>query len=223
MKPLPDQFLDGLAHEALRAGVADALYTRVATPIGDLLVVSGDRGIVRVGFQEEREDVVLAGVARGVGPRVLRGRAELRSTAEQLQAALEGDFGGELDLPYDLRLVRSPFRRRVLEILASDVRRGEAIRYGELAARAGHPRAARATGTACATNPVPVVVPCHRVLPSTGGVGSYGGGPPRKRQLLQIEGYWGAEGGRPGGDAAGSQQPSEAGPPVSPPRSERSR
>ncbi len=199
--PLPDSLLDSLAAEAVREGIADALYTRVATPIGDLLVVSGDQGIVRVGFHEEAEDVILADVARGIGPRVLRGRAELRDVAERIQAFLEDD-GGELDLPYDLRLVRSPFRRRVLEILAGQVHRGEAIRYGELAARAGHPRAARAAGTACATNPVPIVVPCHRVLPSTGGVGSYGGGPPRKRQLLEIEGYWGAEGGMPATNAA---------------------
>jgi methylated-DNA-[protein]-cysteine S-methyltransferase len=79
----------------------------------------------------------------------------------------------------------------VLETLASEVHRGETIRYGELAARVGHPGAARAAGSACATNPVPIVVPCHRVLPSTGGVGSYGGGPPRKVRLLEIEGALG--------------------------------
>ena len=90
--------------------------------------------------------------------------------------------------PYDLRLVRSPFRRHVLETLAGEVGRGHTIRYGELAARVGNPKAARAAGTACATNPIPIIVPCHRVLPSTGGVGNYGGGPPRKVQLLQIEG-----------------------------------
>ena len=187
--PLPDALLDSLASEAVREGVADALYTRVQTPIGDLLVVSGDRGIVRVGFHEDPEDVILADVAQGIGPRVLRGNAELADVRETLQAFLETD-GGELDLPYDLRLVRSPFRRRVLEVLAGEVGRGQAVSYGELAARSGFPKAARAAGSACATNPVPVVVPCHRVLPSTGGVGSYGGGPPRKRRLLEIEGYF---------------------------------
>ncbi len=145
---------------------------------------------MRVGFHEEPEDAILAQAAAGIGPRILRGNAELRRRrASKLQAFLEED-GGELDLPYDLRLVRSPFRRRVLEVLASEVHRGQAVRYGELAARSGNPKAARAAGTACATNPVPIVVPCHRVLPSTGGVGSYGGGPPRKRQLLEIEGYF---------------------------------
>ncbi len=188
MNPLSATLLDSLAAEAVRAGLADALYTRVRTPIGDLTVVSGGRGIVRVGFQEEPEDAVLAGVAGGLGPRILRADRELGDVRESLQAYLEGSRAGELDLPYDLRLVRSPFRRRVLETLADEVHRGATVRYGELAARAGNPRAARAAGTACATNPVPIVVPCHRVLPSTGGVGSYGGGPPRKVALLELEG-----------------------------------
>ena len=186
MTPLPTDLLDAVAAEAVREGVADALYTRVRTPIGDLLVVAGDRGVVRVGFHEDPEDVVLADVAGGIGPRILRSDRELSEVRDAFEAFFAGE--GELDVPYDLRLVRSPFRRRVLEVLAGDVRRGQTIRYGELAARSGNPRAARAAGTACATNPVPVVVPCHRVLPSTGGVGSYGGGPPRKVRLLQLEG-----------------------------------
>ena len=187
MTPLPQHLLESVASEAVREGLADALFTRVPTPIGDLTVVSGDRGIVRVGFHEDPEDVILAEAAAGLGPRVLRADAQLADVREKLQAFLETD-GGELDLPYDLRLVQSPFRRRVLEVLAADVHRGDTIRYGELAARSGNARAARAAGTACATNPVPIVVPCHRVLPSTGGVGNYGGGPPRKVRLLQIEG-----------------------------------
>jgi methylated-DNA-[protein]-cysteine S-methyltransferase len=187
MSPLSDTLLDSLAAEAVREGLADALYTRVPTPIGDLLVVAGEHGIVRVGFHEDPEDVLLADVAGGVGPRILRADRELADVREKIQAFLEED-GTDLDLPYDLRLVRSPFRRRVLDVLASEVHRGETIRYGELAARSGNPKAARAAGTACATNPVPIVVPCHRVLPSAGGVGNYGGGPPRKVRLLEIEG-----------------------------------
>lgn len=185
MTPLSDDLLDSLAAEAVREGLADALCTRVRTPIGDLLLVQGDRGILRVGFPEEPEDRVLAGVAAGVGPRVLRADRELARAREAIEAFFTGE--GDLDLPYDLRLVRSPFRRAVLETLARDVRRGQTIRYGELAARTGRPRAARAAGTACATNPVPIVIPCHRVLPSTGGVGNYGGGAPRKVRLLELE------------------------------------
>jgi len=190
MTPLADQLLESLAAEALREGLADALYTRVDTPIGPLTVVTAGRdgAVVRVGFAEEPEDAVLAGVAAAVGPRVLRTDRELAVVRDALQAYLDGDRTEDLDLPYDLALVRSPFRRAVLETLHHDVRRGETIRYGELAARAGRPRAARAVGTACATNPVPIVVPCHRVLPSTGGIGSYGGGAPRKAQLLRLEG-----------------------------------
>ncbi len=188
MTPISDQLLESLAAEAVREGLADALYTRVPSPIGTLLVVSGAKGIVRVGFQEDAEDLILAGVASGFGARILRGDRELANVREKLQGYLEGTDAGELDLPYDLALVRSPFRRQVLEVLAGDVHRGDTIRYRELAVRAGPPRAARAAGTAGATNPIPIVVPCHRVLPSTGGVGSYGGGAPRKVQLLELEG-----------------------------------
>lgn len=188
MTPLPDHLLESVAAEAVREGLADALFTSVDTAIGRLLVVTGGRGIVRVGFEEEPEDVVLAGVAAGLGPRVLRSRRELAAVAEQIQAYLDGERAEDLDLPYDLSLVRSPFRRAVLEALAADVHRGQVVRYGELAAKVGHPRAARAAGTACATNPIPIVVPCHRVLPSTGGVGNYGGGAPRKVRLLELEG-----------------------------------
>jgi methylated-DNA-[protein]-cysteine S-methyltransferase len=186
MTPLPDSLIESLAAEAVREGLADAVFTRLHTPIGDLTVVLGAGGIVRVGFAEEPEDEVLAGVAARLGPRVLRSRGELATAADAFEAYFEGD--GDLDLPYDLSLVRSPFRRQVLETLDREIGRGQVVRYGELAARVGHPRAARAAGTACATNPVPLVIPCHRVLPSTGGVGNYGGGPPRKVALLEMEG-----------------------------------
>jgi methylated-DNA-[protein]-cysteine S-methyltransferase len=189
MTPLPDRLLDSVAAEAVREGLADALFTRVASPIGRLLVVTAAGGaVVRVGFEEELEDRVLAGVASGLGPRVLEGRRELSEVAEALQAYLEGERTADLELPYDLRLVEQPFRRAVLEALGRDVHRGQTIRYGELAARAGNPRAARAAGTACATNPIPIVVPCHRVLPAGGGLGNYGGGVPRKLALLELEG-----------------------------------
>ncbi len=188
MTPLPEQLLESVAAEAVREGLADALFTRVATPIGTLTVASGDRGIVRIGFDDEPEDRVLAPVANALGPRVLRADRELAAVREALQAYLEGEREDELDLPYDLTLVRSPFRRSVLEALHREVHRGDTIRYGELAARAGNPKAARAAGTACATNPIPILVPCHRVLPSGGGVGSYGGGPPLKVRLLELEG-----------------------------------
>lgn len=186
MSPLPQHLLESVAAEAVREGLADALFTTVDSPIGKLTVVTGEDGaVVRVGFAEAPEDVVLAEVAAGVGPRVLRSDRELAPVREAFEAYFAGD--AELTLPYDLRLT-SPFRRRVLEALATGTHRGDTVRYGELARMVGNPGASRAVGTACATNPVPVLVPCHRVLPSTGRIGNYGGGVPRKVALLELEG-----------------------------------
>lgn len=186
MTPLPESLLESLAAEAVREGLADALFTRLRSPIGDLTVVQGAGGILRVSFEEEPEDRVLAEVAAVVGPRILRSERELAVARDAFEAYFAGE--GDLDLPYDLRLVRSPFRRGVLETLRHDVGRGSVIRYGELAARAGNPRAHRAAATACARNPIPLVVPCHRVVPAAGGIGNYGGGVPRKARLLELEG-----------------------------------
>jgi methylated-DNA-[protein]-cysteine S-methyltransferase len=187
MTPLSDTFLDTLAAAAVREGVADAVFTRLSTPIGRLLIVQGEHGLVRIGFEEEPEDRLLAQVAAGLGPRILVSDRELAATRDALSAYLEGE-GETLELPVDLRLAHAPFRREVLETLHREVGRGDVITYGALATRSGHPRAYRAVGTACARNPIPIVVPCHRVLPSSGGVGNYGGGPARKVALLELEG-----------------------------------
>jgi methylated-DNA-[protein]-cysteine S-methyltransferase len=187
MTPLSEKFLDSLASAAVREGLADAVFTRLSTPIGRLLVVQGAEGIVRIGFEEEPEDRLLADVASDLGPRIVASDRELDTARDALSAYLEGD-SESLTLPVDLRLARAPFRREVLETLHREVGRGATISYGALAARSGHPRAARAVGTACARNPVPLVVPCHRVLPSSGGVGQYGGGVARKVALLELEG-----------------------------------
>lgn len=187
MSPLTEQFLDRLASAAVREGLADAVYTTLNTPIGPLLVVQGERGVLRIAFEGEPEDLTLAGVAAGVGPRLVRSDRELAGTRDALSAYLEGD-DDTLRLPVDLALARGPFRRVVLDTLHREVPRGEVITYGELAREAGNPRAVRAVGTACATNPVPIVVPCHRVLPASHKLGNYGGGPDRKRALLTLEG-----------------------------------
>jgi methylated-DNA-[protein]-cysteine S-methyltransferase len=187
MTPLSEKFLDSLATAAVREGLADAVFTRLSSPLGRLLVVQGAEGIVRIGFEEEPEDLLLADVASGLGPRIVASDRETGVARDALSAYLEGD-SDSLVLPVDLRLARAPFRREVLETLHREVARGATISYGALAARSGHPRAARAVGTACARNPVPLVVPCHRVLPSGGGVGQYGGGVARKVALLELEG-----------------------------------
>jgi methylated-DNA-[protein]-cysteine S-methyltransferase len=186
MSPLPTALLESVAAAAVREGLADAVFTRLASPLGRLLVVQGPAGLVRISFAEEPEDSTLAGVAAALGPRIVGSDRELESVRDALSAYLEGDTD-DLALPVDLRLMAAPFRRRVLETLHRDVGRGETVTYGTLAARAGNPRAARAVGTACARNPVPIVVPCHRVLPGSGGIGAYGGGPERKRALLELE------------------------------------
>ncbi|MDA0165060.1 methylated-DNA--[protein]-cysteine S-methyltransferase [Solirubrobacter ginsenosidimutans] len=186
MTPLPESLLESVAAAAVREGLADAIFTRLSTPLGKLLVVQGPEGLARIAFPEEAEDHVLAEIASVFGPNVIGSDRELTGERDALSEYLEGD-ATTLELPVDLRLARAPFRRAVLERLRQ-VPRGETVSYGELAARAGNPKASRAVGTACARNPVPIVVPCHRVLPSTGRLGNYAGGPERKRTLLALEG-----------------------------------
>ena len=177
--------LERLATSAVAAGAVDAVFCRLDTPIGRLLLIQSARGVVRIGFEEEPEAVALGEVAAAIGPRIVESRAETVVAREALQAYLEG--GPAPSTPVDYALVSGPFRRRVLDELVK-VPSGQVVTYGGLAARAGRPAAARAAGTACARNPVPLVIPCHRVVPGSGGVGSYAGGAARKRALLALEG-----------------------------------
>ena len=187
MNPLPDALLESVAAAAVREGLADAVFTRLRTPIGTLLVVQGSSGVARVAFPEEPEDRVLAEVASHFGPRIVASERELSPTRDTLEAYFAGE-GDPHELPVDLSLVSAPFRRAVLDTLHDEVGRGEVVTYGSLARLAGNPRAFRAAATACARNPIPILVPCHRVLPSGGGIGNYGGGRERKRALLELEG-----------------------------------
>jgi len=184
------EFLDKLASAAVAEGLTDVTYEFMSTPIGELLVATTEQGVCRVAFQQEDPSGVLEELAMGIGGRVVRSATETQMVRDALAAYLEGD-PTELSFPVDFSLMHSGFRRTVLEHLRK-VGRGHVVTYGELARRAGSPRAARAVGTACATNPVPLIVPCHRVLPSGGGVGNYGGGPEKKVFLLELEGFLGA-------------------------------
>ena len=177
---LDARFRDAAAAE----GLLDVAYDLVDTPVGRLLVAVTDRGLCEIRYdpEPEREEEQLA---RVFGARVLRSPRPTDDARRQLDEYFAGDRK-RFELPVDLRLSRE-FGRSVLEQLAR-VPYGELTTYGTLAARAGRPRAARAVGTVMNRNPVPIVLPCHRVVGSTGALTGYGGGLERKRALLELEG-----------------------------------
>ncbi|KAE8764223.1 methylated-DNA--[protein]-cysteine S-methyltransferase [Georgenia thermotolerans] len=174
-----------LVAAAATAGVLDVAYRTLDTPVGPLLLAATDRGLVRVAFASEDHDAVLARLAERISPRVLHAPARLDDAARQLEEYFAGRRRS-FDLPIDLRLAAG-FRREVLDELPR-IPFGRTASYAEVAAATGRPRAVRAVGTACATNPLPLVLPCHRVLRSDGALGGYLGGPAVKRWLLQLEG-----------------------------------
>jgi methylated-DNA-[protein]-cysteine S-methyltransferase len=174
-----------LAQRAVEAGLADVAYGMLDSPLGKLIVAVTPRGVVRIAYEGELEESVLQELAEGVSPRVLRA-PERTDTARR---ELEGYFAGTVrrfDLPIDWSLVHG-FAVGVLRATAR-VPFGHVATYGEMAASAGSPRAARAAGNALHVNPIPIVVPCHRIVPASGGIGGYGGGEDRKRFLLDLEG-----------------------------------
>ena len=173
------QFRDAAA----AAGLLDVSYDIADTPIGPLLVAVTERGLCRVSFDPEPERET-EHLARGFGARVLRSPRPLDPVKRELDEYFEGQRQ-EFDLPVDLR-GRSEFTRQVLDQLAR-VPYGEVTTYGSLAALTGRPRAARAVGTIMNRNPIPIVLPCHRVVGSTGSLVGYGGGLERKRLLLDLE------------------------------------
>lgn len=170
---------------AVGEGLVDVAYTTVDSPIGELLVATTERGLVRVSFKHEPHDDVLNELVVRISPRVLEAPAQLDEVRRELDQYFEGKRR-DFDLPLDWRLSRG-FRCEVLQKLV-EVPYGETASYAEMAARAGRPRAYRAAGSACGSNPIPLVVPCHRVVASGGGLGGYGGGLDVKRYLLGLEG-----------------------------------
>jgi len=173
-----------LARDAERAGVLDVAYRTLDSPVGLLLLAATTAGLVRVAYAREGHEHVLATLAERISPRVLLAPARLDGAALQLDEYFAGRRR-RFDLPTDLQLT-SGFRRTVLERLPA-VAYGTTASYATLAAAAGSPRAGRAVGTACATNPVPIVIPCHRVVRSDGSIGQYLGGVDAKRALLSLE------------------------------------
>lgn len=176
---------DGLIERAAEEGLVDVAYDAVDSPIGTLLVATTDEGLVRISFHSEAEDLVLEELARRVSPRVVKAPRKVAQVARELDeyfARRRKDF----DVPLDWRLV-GPYARKVLTATAA-IPFGQVSTYREVARKAGNPAASRAAGNALGSNPIPVVVPCHRVLRTGGGLGGYGGGLDVKETLLRLEG-----------------------------------
>jgi methylated-DNA-[protein]-cysteine S-methyltransferase len=173
-----------LAERADAAGLLDVGYATVDSPVGPLLVAATPAGVVRVSFAREGFDDVLGALAASVSPRLLEAPARLDAPRRQLDEYFAGRRTS-FDVPLDWRLSKG-FRERVLHAIAA-IPYGAVGTYRSVAAAAGSPRAVRAAGTACATNPLPILVPCHRVVRSDGSMGRYGGGEAAKRLLLDHE------------------------------------
>lgn len=173
-----------LATAAQHEGILDIAYRLVDSPVGALLIAATELGLVRVAYASEGHDAVLQGLADRVSPRILLAPARLDTAARQLDeyfAAKRHDFS----VPLDWRL-SAGFRNTVLRRLP-EIGYGHTASYAAVARLAGNPNAVRAVGSACATNPLPVVVPCHRVVRSDGALGGYLGGVEAKRILLTLE------------------------------------
>ncbi len=175
-----------LAAAAERNGTLDIAYRTIDSPVGTLLIAATPAGLVRVAFSNEGHDGVLQNLSDRISSRVLHAPARLDTVARQLDEYFAGRRH-TFDVPLDWQLSKG-FRRVVLEHLAHDIQYGSTASYGTLARLSGSPKAVRAVGTTCATNPIPVVVPCHRVVRSDGSMGGYRGGPAAKRALLDLEG-----------------------------------
>jgi len=173
-----------LAAAAEREGLLDVSYRTVDSPLGPLLLAATEKGLVRVAFSREDHDAVLAALASNVSPRILRAPRRLDEPARQLDEYFARKRRA-FTVPVDLQLAHG-FRRSVL-LRLRDIPYGGTRSYAAVARAAGNPGAVRAAASACSHNPVPLVVPCHRVVRTDGGLGEYLGGAAAKRTLLSIE------------------------------------
>ena len=174
-----------LAERARDEGLLDVAYATADSPLGPLTVAATERGLVRLAYPGLTVDEVLQELARGVSPRVLEAPARLDEVRRELDEYFEGRRE-RFEVPIDWALTRG-FARKVLQATAR-IGFGQVTTYKEVAERAGSPRAVRAAGNALGSNPIPVVVPCHRVLRTGGKLGGYTGGLEKKEYLLTLEG-----------------------------------
>ena len=183
---LPEGALERFAERADGDGLVDVAYATLDTPLGELLVAATPRGVVRISYLDWfPAEGTLEDLAKRVSPRVLEAPGRLDEVRRELDEYFEGRRRS-FDVRTDRRLL-GPFARRVLGRTAR-IPYGEVSTYGAVARAAGSPRAARAAGNALASNPIPIVIPCHRVLHGGGGMGGYTGGLDRKARLLALEG-----------------------------------
>lgn len=173
-----------LEADAARDELLDVAYRTIDTPVGSLLLAATEQGLVRVAYAREGHDLVLEALAEKISPRILNAPGRLDAAAREVDEYFAGRRH-HFDLPLDFRL-SAGFRRSVLAHLPQ-IAYGSTESYAQVALAAGSPKAVRAVGTACATNPLPVIVPCHRVLRSDGSLGGYVGGLEAKRTLLDLE------------------------------------
>jgi methylated-DNA-[protein]-cysteine S-methyltransferase len=179
------QLKEMLVERAASEHLLDVAYTTADSPFGPLLLATTSRGVVRIGLPTQDGDELLGELAERVSPRVLEAPGRLDEVRRELDLYFEGRLR-EFDLPLDWRLSKD-FRRRALRTVAR-IPYGKTKTYTQVAKGAGNERAVRAAGSACGSNPLPIVVPCHRVLRTGGGLGGYGGGLPMKEALLNLEG-----------------------------------
>jgi methylated-DNA-[protein]-cysteine S-methyltransferase len=185
MSTATDKAVEGFRAQAAEEGLLDVAYAIADSPFGPLLLAQTRRGLVRVGLPNQDSEELLVDLAARVSPRVLEAPAELDAVRRELDLYFAGKLDS-FDLPLDWSL-SGGFRRRVLRAI-NRIPYGQTRSYTEMARKAGNERAVRAAGTACGSNPIPLVVPCHRVLRTGGALGGYGGGLPMKEALLQLEG-----------------------------------
>jgi methylated-DNA-[protein]-cysteine S-methyltransferase len=173
-----------LAARAQHEGLLDVAYRTMETPVGRVLLAATEEGLIKIAFAVQGHDAVLQHLSDEVSPRILSAPRRLDEASRQLDEYFAGRRR-RFELPLDRRLSKG-FRRDVLTHLPA-IGYGHTESYAQVAAAAHSPKAVRAVGTACATNPLPLVVPCHRVVRSDGSMGRYAGGADAKRILLTLE------------------------------------